>query len=1045
MTTTPFAELCCRSNFSFLEGASRPEELVDRAAALGLSGLAITDRDSLAGVVRAHQRARETGVALVVGAEVSFVDHPPLVLLAMDAQGYGNLCELLSIGRLSDNKGSSFLPWARVADRAAGLWAIDLMDDGARRLAETRELFGGRLHVAVWNHRVPDAAAQLELRAALAARAGVPVLATNRPVMHQRARQRLQDVLTCIGHRTTLREAGDLLFPNGERCLKGAAELQPLLGGRGDWLEEATRVASECRFSLDSLQYDFPQGMLGAGESPMAMLRRLVDDGLAQRYPHGVPPDVRGQVVHELSLVEELGFAGYFLTVWEIVRFARSRGILCQGRGSAANSVLCYALGITRIDPVRMGLLFERFISRERREPPDIDVDFEHERREEVLQFVYERYGRDRAAMVAEVICFRGRSALREVGRVMGLSSGQQDALSATAGPFGAGPDPEALRRSGLALDAPEVRLTLELAEELQDFPRHLGIHSGGFVVTHQRLARLVPLEQAAMEGRTVLQWDKDDAAAVGLLKIDLLSLGMLSMLARALTLLRRRGESLSLDDIPAEDPAVYDMLCEGDSVGVFQVESRAQMNMLPRLRPRCFYDLVVQVAIIRPGPIQGGMVHPYLRRRAGLEAVRYPHPAVRDVLEKTLGVTLFQEQGMRLAVAAAGFTPGEADELRRAMTHKRSRERLAALRDKLLQGMAARGIAAEDAEQIYQQLLGFSGYGFPESHSASFALLVYASAWLKRYHPGLFAASLLNSLPMGFYAPHTIVEDARRHGVPPRPVDVFYSEWETTLEEAEEGEGVRPADEAHRGWRERRRHEGRVALRLGLSLVRGLRREHAEAVVRARREREFASLPDLARRTGLSRAVLGRLAAAGALDGFGLGRRAALWEVHRLETGPRALLAGVDWDEPEVTLEEPSRAERMGGDYARLGLSADDHPMALLRPRLAAERYLRSDQLARTEGGRRVRVAGLCIVRQRPGTARGLVFVTLEDEAGFINLVVMPDLWEKCRFALKNGLFWQSRGTVQRSGRVVTVKASTVELLEEEAASVATQVRDFR
>jgi error-prone DNA polymerase len=875
----------------------------------------------------------------------------------------------------------------------------------------------------------------------------VPVVATNAPVMHARSRQRLQDVVTCIRLGTTVQQAGVSLFPNGERHVKGEAELRRLFRRHPEWVERAAEVAAGCAFSLDELRHQFPREMLPEGESPMSFLRRLTAEGLAARYPAGVPRDVERQAAHELGMIEALDYPGYFLTVWDVVRFARERGILCQGRGSAANSVVCYALGVTSIDPVRMGLLFERFISRERNEPPDIDVDFEHERREEVLQYVYGKYGRDRAAMVAEVICYRGRSALRDVAKAMGLSLDVAEKLSQTAGHFGGGPDPEALRRSGLHLEDRLLRLTLELAEQLQDFPRHLGIHSGGFVVTHGRLARVVPIENAAMEDRTVIQWDKDDAANVGLLKIDLLSLGMLSMLARAFELISSRfGVTWTLATIPSEDPAVYDMLCDGDSVGVFQVESRAQMNMLPRLRPRCFYDLVVQVAIIRPGPIQGGMVHPYLRRRAGLEQVEYPHPSVRAVLEKTLGVTLFQEQGMRLAVAAAGFSPGEADELRRAMTHKRSKERLAAMKERLVAGMAKNGIGPEAAENIFQQLLGFSGYGFPESHSASFALLVYASAWLKRHYPGVFAASLLNAQPMGFYAPHTIVEDARRHGVPPRPVDVFYSDWETTLEEAEPGEGLRESDAAWRRWSGRDRMEGHQALRLGLSSIHGLRREHGQAIVEARKRGEFGSLADFAKRTALPRHVLARLASAGALAGFDLARREALWKVQALVTRQGDLFAGVAPVEEPVAFDEPTKLERVAQDYAQLGLSSEGHPMALLRPRLRGRPPLRADEVDRLPGGRRVRVGGLVIIRQRPGTAKGLVFVTLEDESGFVNLVVMPDVWERHRYAGGQSRFLAADGVTQRSGQVLTVKVSRLEPLEADDNPVEPpESRDFR
>ncbi len=1038
----PFAELVARSNFTFLEGASHPEELVARAHALGLTALGLCDRDSLAGVVRAHGRAKELGLKLIVGAEVTFVDRPPLVMLASDTEGYGNLCELVSIGRLSAEKGQSFCRWEVVGERHRGLWAVDMASDEAAQLDDVRALFGERLSVGIWNHLTAEGPARMAQRERLATQVGVPLVATNAPVMHLRARQPLQDVLTCIRLGTDMHHAGRRLFPNAERILKGEAELLRLMAGRREWLSRAAEIATACDFSLDALAYRFPMEDLAAGESADTMLRRLVDEGLERRYPQGVPQEVAAQVAHELRMIESLGFAGYFLTVWDIVRFARERGILCQGRGSAANSVVCYALGVTSIDPVRMGLLFERFISRERGEPPDIDVDFEHERREEVLQYVYSKYGRDRAAMVANVISYRGRSALRDVGKAMGLSGDQVDRLARTAGAYSGGPDPEALRQSGLVLDDPLVRHTLRLADELQGFPRHLGIHSGGFVVTHDRLARLVPLENASMEGRTVIQWDKDDASAVGLLKIDLLSLGMLSMLARAFALIRDRFQrELSLATIPAEDPAVYEMLCEADSVGVFQIESRAQMNMLPRLKPRCFYDLVVEVAIIRPGPIQGGMVHPYLRRRDGLEKVEYPHPAVKAVLEKTLGVTLFQEQGMKLAVVAAGFSPGEADELRRAMTHKRSKEKLESMKARLVSGMAKNGIGPAAAENIFQQLLGFSGYGFPESHSASFALLVYASAWLKRHYPGLFAACLLNAQPMGFYAPHTLIEDARRHGVPPRPIDVFFSDWETTLEEAEPGEGVRESDETWRAWLERDRLEGCLALRLGLKLVRGLRREHAERIVQVRAERPFRTLEEFAHRTRLPGHVLVRLAAAGALEGFGKGRRETLWHVQSLVSHD-SLFAGLTMEEPEVAFDEGSGLERLLQEFETTGVSSRDHPMALLRPQLSAFRLMRTDLLQRIPQGRRVRVGGLVIIRQRPQTAKGVVFITLEDECGFANLVIAPELWERVKPVASQSPFLFADGVVKRAGKVINLQVMQLEPLP--VIDAGTKSRDF-
>jgi error-prone DNA polymerase len=774
----------------------------------------------------------------------------------------------------------------------------------------------------------------------------------------------------------------------------------------------------------------------------MVLLRELARDGARWRYGGEPPEEVARQLARELDLVEELGYASYFLTVWDVVRFARSRGILCQGRGSAANSALCFALGITAIDPVRMGLLFERFISAERGEPPDIDVDFEHERREEVIQYVYAKYGRERAGMVCEVITYRGKSALRDVGKALGLSLAQVDRLAKQVGMYEDLTEvgPEVARDAGLDGEASErVRLTLELARELVGFPRHLSIHVGGFVITRRPLCETVPSEPAAMPGRTIVQWDKDDLAELDLLKVDLLGLGMLTALSRSLALLDRHRPAASstptphpdsLATIPAEDPAVYEMLTRADSIGVFQVESRAQMSLAPRLKPKNFYDLVISVGIVRPGPIQGGMIHPYLRRRDGKEQVRYPYPPLEPVLAKTLGVPLFQEQIMRLAVIAAGFTPGEADELRRVMTHRRSHERIQAMRARLLAGMAERGISAADAEIIFNQLLGFAGYGFPESHSASFALLVYASAWLKRHHPAAFACALLNSQPMGFYAPHTLVEDAKRHGVEVRPVDVGASAWESTLEGAGPGAPAVPGEAP--------------VLRLGLHVVRGLPREVGEAVLAARADGPFSSVGELVRRSGISRAWLVRLAEADALGTLASDRRSAVWKSLGVGAEEGDLFAGVAPVEPDAGLAPASATEEVSADFAATGLSARGHPMALVRPALGGGRVRTARELARLPDHAAVEVAGLVIVRQRPQTAKGIVFVSLEDETGIANLVVMPDVYERCRPVVRGAPFLLARGEVERSGQVVNVRVTSVAPLAL-APATGSRAREFR
>ena len=878
-----YAELRCRSSFSFLEGASHPEELVDRAADLGLEALALADRGGIYGVVRAHARARKRGLPLVVGAEVTCDGLGPgtagLTLLAMDREGYAGLCRLLTEAHagapLREGEApegavvrppTPRLPFLAVAERARGLLAIHGGAD-AGAAARLRDAFGSRLALTVSRHRAAGEEARIAAVRSLGRRLSIRVAVVNDVHTHERRRQPLQDVLTCIRLGTSVDRVGRRLFPNAERTLKGPEEMARLWPDFPEGLEAAADLAASCTFRLEEIRGEHPlppvlaeaAAVAGEGTTPvggMGLLRHLVRDGARWRYGGAPPADVERQLARELALVEQLGYESYFLTVWDVVRFARERGILCQGRGSAANSAICFALGITSIDPVRMGLLFERFLSAERGEPPDIDVDFEHERREEVIQYVYGRYGRDRAGMVCEVISYRARSAIRDVGKALGLAPDQVDRLAKLVGSHdAAGEIPAAvLEQAGLDPEgSPAVRHALRLSAEIAGFPRHLSIHVGGFVITKRPLVETVPVQPAAMAGRTVVQWDKDDLAELGLLKVDLLALGMLTALSRSLALLALHRPAPSgatvdphpatLAAIPAEEPEVYEMISRADTIGVFQIESRAQMSLLPRLRPRCFYDLVISVAIIRPGPIQGGMVHPFLRRRDGREEVRYPYEPLRAVLERTLGIPLFQEQAMRLAVVAAGYTPGEADELRRAMTHKRSHERIEEMRGRLTAGMAAKGIPQKDADAILQQLHGFAGYGFPESHAASFALLVYASAWVKRHHPAAFAAALLDSQPMGFYAPHTLVEDAKRNGVEVRGVDVVHSAWECTLEGAEEGVAAAPGE--------------RPALRLGLGRIRGLPRTVGDAVVAARREAPFVSVED----SGAAGAVVAGLA----------------------------------------------------------------------------------------------------------------------------------------------------------------------------------------
>ncbi|MEJ2346382.1 MAG: error-prone DNA polymerase [Gammaproteobacteria bacterium] len=867
--------------------------------------------------------------------------------------------------------------------------------------------------------------------------------------MHRRGRRALQDLLTAIRLGTTVKAAGRALLPNGERHLRSRTRLEAVYAR--EWLNETLRIAGLCRFSLDELRYEYPDDMVPAGETPAGYLRRLTEQGAAQRWPGGAPATVQQLIEHELNVIAELRYEHYFLTVYDIVRFARSRGILCQGRGSAANSAVCYCLGITSVDPSRMQMLFERFVSRERNEPPDIDVDFEHERREEVIQYIYGKYGRERAALAATVITYRRKSALRDAGKALGLSLEQVDRLSRAFAWWDGGLAPERVRDAGFDPDHPLIARLLHLVDELRGFPRHLSQHVGGFVIARGRVSRLVPIENAAMAERTVIQWDKDDLDAMGLLKVDCLALGMLSAIRRAFNLIgHHRGRHLTLAEVPAEDPRVYDMICRADTTGVFQIESRAQMSMLPRLRPRTFYDLVVEVAIVRPGPIQGNMVHPYLKRRQGSEPVTYPSDAVREVLERTLGVPIFQEQVIKLAMVAAGFSAGEADQLRRAIGSWRKREKLEYFRQRLVEGMGQRGYSEAFARQIYDQIQGFGEYGFPESHAASFALLVYVSSWLKCFEPAAFTCALLNSQPMGFYAPSQLVQDARRHGVEVRPVDALTSDWDCTLEhqddenllqgiDAKPGDVQKPtADDlvhiphhpstadaaalATNGG-----EKCGLALRLGLRMVKGLSRGGGRRLVQARADRPFAGVDDLIRRTRLSRKDLEALAAAGALAGLCGHRHRARWDVLGAEPSlPLFPEPGIR--EASPALPRPGEGEDLVADYASLGLSLGRHPLALLRDRLRHLRLCSTRETAQLGNGRRVRVAGLVITRQRPASAAGVTFLTLEDETGVVNIIVWQHVAEQQRRELLNARLLGVTGQVQREGEVVHVVAQQLE-----------------
>jgi error-prone DNA polymerase len=1029
-----YAELHCVSNFTFLRGASKPEELVARAHELGYAALAITDECSVAGVVRAHAAAKECGLKLIIGAEFRLQCGLHFVALVLNRRGYGRLCRLITRGRRSAEKGDYLLARSDVVELLGGgdasasatgddtlaLWipprgALELQQEQA---AWIREQFAGRAWIAAELLCDGHDRAWLATLTRLGQATHLPLVAAGDVHMHVRERRRLQDALTAVRHNLPLAESGLLLCPNGERHLREPARLAKLYPA--NLLAESVAMAQRASFSLDELRYEYPREVVPSGETPASYLRKLTEAGAARRWPQGVPSHVRALIEHELELVADLSYEPYFLTVHDIVHFARSRSILCQGRGSAANSVICYCLGVTEVDPARMSMLVERFISRERNEPPDIDIDFEHERREEVIQYIYGKYGRERAALAATVITYRPRSALRDMGKALGLDAVQTERLAGVMQWWDDAISADRIRDAGFDPTNPQLRLLVSLARELLGFPRHLSQHVGGFVIARDLLEELVPVENASMPERTVIQWDKDDLDELGLLKVDVLALGMLSAIRRALALVSEyRDKAFTLADVPAEDARVYEMISRADTVGVFQIESRAQMSMLPRLRPANYYDLVIEVAIIRPGPIQGGMVHPYLRRRNGEEPVSYPSPEVASVLQRTLGIPIFQEQVMQLAVVAAGFTPGEADRLRRAMAAWKRKGGLGPFEERLKTGMRARGYADEFAQQIFSQILGFGEYGFPESHSASFALLVYVSAWLKCHEPAAFACALINSQPMGFYAPAQLIRDARNHGVEVRPVSVCSSDWDCTLE---------------------RRADGEPALRLGLRLVKSLSRSGAERIVAAR---GCQSVQELTTRAQLERADLEALADAGALRELTGNRHFAFWQVAGSERElPLAPHPGRD----EITplLAPPTEGQNIVADYRSVGLTLGRHPVALLRAKLAAQRVIPAAELIHIKHGTRVRTAGIVITRQRPGSASGVTFVTIEDETGHANLIV----WERVGLAQRRPLLearlLEVHGELQREGQVTHVIAHRLVDRSAWLGDLTTRSRDF-
>jgi error-prone DNA polymerase len=1002
----PYAELQTATAFAFLRGASHAEELVATAAALGIAALGIADHNTVAGVVRAHEAAKEAKLRLLVGSRLVFADGTPdLLCYPTDRAAWGRLTQLLSLGKSRTRKGECTLHFSDLLEFGAGQIVIavppDKVDEKFRAtLLRIHDTFGNRAYLAATRRHRADDARRLRTLSELAADARIPLVATNDVLYHAPERRALHDVMTCIRHKEKIATIGRLLAPHAERHLKSPAEMTRLFRAHPQAIGRTMEIVERCRFSLDELAYEYPDEPIPPGLTPDQHLQDLTWAGAAARYPQGIPEKIRATIAKELSLIEKLEYAPYFLTVHDIVRYAREQKILCQGRGSAANSAVCYALGVTAVDPTEIDLLFERFVSAERREPPDIDVDFEHERREEVIQYIYKRYGHHRAGIAATVIHYRPKMAAREVGKVMGLSEDATAALSTQSwnmdGELWAG---EQLREIGLDPESPVVRRTVTLARELVGFPRHLSQHVGGFVLTRGKLTETVPIGPAAMQDRFFIEWDKDDIDALGIMKVDVLALGMLTCIRKAFSLLQARGLPIrDLADIPREDPRVYEMLSRGDSLGTFQVESRAQMNMLPRLRPQCFYDLVIEVAIVRPGPIQGDMVHPYLRRRQGKEAVHFPSPApghgppdeLQRVLGRTLGVPLFQEQAMRIAIEAAKFTPEEANALRRSMATFRNNGTIHKFFAKMVDGMAARGYTREFAERCFRQIEGFGTYGFPESHAASFAHLVYVSSWLKCHHPAAFACALLNSQPMGFYAPAQIVRDAREHGVSVRGVDVNSSQWDCTLEDG-------------------------ATLRLGFREISGFREEWAKTLL-DRRDCGFDGFAALAR-AGLSRATLEILAEADAMRSLGLDRRAALWQVRGLRDDAfLPLFANLPVPMRAAPLPQMPLPEQVIADYQTTGLSLKAHPLRFLRAEFTRERIETCSEAIQRPEGAKVRVAGVVLVRQRPGSASGVVFATIEDETGVANVVVWPAIIAKYRRALIGSSLVLVTGRIQRS-----------------------------
>jgi error-prone DNA polymerase len=1026
----PYAELRCRSNFTFLHGASWPEELVERAKALGYGAIAITDECTMAGMVRAHVAAKEAGIKLLVGSQFEVRSETPFsfVVLATNREGYGNLCEFITHLRRRSEKGTYFLDLDEIHSTTLADCVVIAVPDRTCTLEAMESI--ARWLLRHWTgccwlgweqlRRIDDEVQLYKLRQCSELTA-VPIVAVGDVLMHVRSRKPLQDMLTATRLRTPIKKCGLKLRQNAEQHLRTRRRIAERCPP--ELMLETLRVAERCQFSLDELKYEYPDEVVPPGHTAASYLRQVVYEGAGRRWPRGMPAEAQEQIEHELSLINELSYEHYFLTVYDIVAFARSQGILCQGRGSAANSVVCYCAGVTEVDPTRSSMLFERFISKERGEPPDIDVDFEHERREEVIQYLYNKYGRNRAALTATVASYRSRSALRDVGKALGLSEETLSILGKRTSLWEFDTSADAFAEAGLKPDSLLVKQLRSLTAQLQGFPRHLGQHTGGFVLTKGLLSRMVPVANATMVDRTTIEWTKDDLDLMGMLKVDVLALGMLTALHKSLDLIGMRlGHVMEMQDIPAEDPATYDMICKGDTVGVFQIESRAQMSMLPRHQPRCFYDLVIQVAIVRPGPIQGGSVNPYIDRRNGRVSVTYPSPEIEKALGRTLGIPLFQEQCMQLAILCAGFTPGEADGLRRAMAAWRRTGSLDKYEPRIIGGMLERGYTEAFARSVFEQMKGFSSYGFPESHAASFAILVYASCWVKKHHPAEFLCAMLNSQPLGFYSPSQLVQDARRHGVEVRPPDVLHSDWDCTLEAIE--------------------HE--PVVRLGLRLVDGLKQESAERIVKARARTYFESAEELARLAELEHLDLRQLAAADALNSLSGHRRQQVWDAAALRRPPQ-LLRDAPVDEPVLELPSATEGEEVVWDYRTLGLTLRSHPLRLLRPQLEKRCFATAQRLVQVEDGQFVRYCGIVTLRQRPETAKGVMFVSLEDETGNIQVIVWPSVRDAQPKELLQSRLLAVHGRWQRQGDACSLIAKRFEDLTPLLGKLETSSRDFR